>query len=189
VKYAAGSGDFNPLHHDYQFPQSKQLGSIIVHGRFKYAALGELVSNWLGHAGRIKKISCQYRGMDFPDRELVCRGTVTRKWEENGERLVALELWTENDEGKKTTPARRSSRSEPDGASRLLKKGQLLGATERARSAAVGGANRATPHKRAREQRRRCPFSATCYKPSCWATSSRLHVASPNATSPDIARL
>ena len=104
VKYAAGSGDFNPLHYDYGFPQAKQIGSIIVHGRFKYAALGELVSNWLGHAGRIKKISCQYRGMDFPDRELVCRGTVTRKWEENGERLVALELWTENDEGKKTTP-------------------------------------------------------------------------------------
>ena len=44
VKYAAGSGDFNPLHHDYAFPQAKQLGSIIVHGRFKYAALGELVN-------------------------------------------------------------------------------------------------------------------------------------------------
>src|SRR5262245_28782556 len=104
VKYAAGGGDFNPLHHDYDFPQSKALGSIIVHGRFKYAALGELVSNWLGHAGRITKISCQYRGMDFPDREFVCRGTVARKWEENGERRVQLSLWTEDDQGKKTTP-------------------------------------------------------------------------------------
>jgi len=104
VKYAAGSGDFNPLHHDYQFPQAKQLGSIIVHGRFKYAALGELVSNWLGHAGRITKIACQYRGMDFPDREFVCRGTVTRKWEQDGERRVQLSLWTEDDQGKKTTP-------------------------------------------------------------------------------------
>lgn len=104
VKYAAGSGDFNPLHHDYNFAQSKMLGSIIVHGRFKYAALGELVSNWLGHAGRIKKISCQYRGMDFPDREITCGGRVTKKWQENGEKLVNLTLWTQNDEGKKTTP-------------------------------------------------------------------------------------
>ena len=104
VKYAAGSGDFNPLHHDFQFPQSKQLGSIIVHGRFNYASLGELVSIWLGHAGRVKKISCQYRGMDFPDREFTCRGTVTRKWEENGEKRLALEVWTESDDGKKTTP-------------------------------------------------------------------------------------
>ncbi len=106
VKYAAGSGDFNPLHHDYDFPQSKALGSIIVHGRFKYAALGELVSNWLDHKGRIRTIACQYRGMDFPDKEMVCRGKVTRKWEEGGERLVELSLWIENEEDKKTTPGR-----------------------------------------------------------------------------------
>lgn len=104
VKYAAGSGDFNPLHHDYNFPQSKLIGSIIVHGRFKYAALGELVSNWLGHRGRIRKISCQYRGMDFPDRELTCGGKVIRKWQDDGRKLVDLQLWAENDEGKKTTP-------------------------------------------------------------------------------------
>jgi acyl dehydratase len=104
VKYAAGSGDFNPLHHDYNFSQSKLLGSVIVHGRFKYAALGELVSNWLGHRGRICKISCQYRGMDFPDRELTCGGKVLRKWEDGGRRFVELQIWTENDEGKKTTP-------------------------------------------------------------------------------------
>jgi acyl dehydratase len=104
VKYAAGSGDFNPLHHDYAFPQAKQIGSIIVHGRFKYAALGEVVSNWLGHAGRIRKLSCQYRGMDFPDKKLLCGGVVKRKWQENGENLVELELWTKNEEGKDTTP-------------------------------------------------------------------------------------
>ena len=104
VKYAAGSGDFNPLHHDYSFPQAKQLGSIIIHGRFKYASLGQLVSDWLGHAGRIEKLSCQYRGMDFPDQELTCKGTIERKWEEGGKRKAQLSIWTENAEGKKTTP-------------------------------------------------------------------------------------
>jgi hypothetical protein len=105
VKYAAGSGDFNPLHHDYNFFQSKALGSVIVHGRFKYASLGELVSNWLGHAGRIKKISCQYRGMDYPDKGMICKGKVARKWEEGGEKLVELSIWTENEESPKpTTP-------------------------------------------------------------------------------------
>jgi len=104
VKYAAGSGDFNPLHHDYAFPQSKQIGSIIVHGRFKYASLGEVVSNWLDHSGRIVKLSCQYRGMDMPDNELACGGVVKRKWEEDGQKLVEVELWTKNAEGKNTTP-------------------------------------------------------------------------------------
>ena len=104
VKYAAGSGDFNPLHYDYGFPQAKEIGSIIVHGRFKYAALGELVSGWLGHRGRIRKISCQYRGMDLPNHEILCRGRVARKWEEGGAKLVELTLWTEDDAGRKTTP-------------------------------------------------------------------------------------
>jgi acyl dehydratase len=104
VKYAAGSGDFNPLHHDYKFPQAQALKSIIVHGRFKYASLGQLVSDWLGHNGRIRKISCQYRGMDFPDQVMRCKGTVARKWEEEGEKLAELTIWTENAEGKKTTP-------------------------------------------------------------------------------------
>jgi hypothetical protein len=104
VKYAAGSGDFNPLHHDYAFPQAKQIGSIIVHGRFKYASLGEVVSNWLGHAGRIRQLSCQYRGMDFPDKAMICGGVVKRKWQENGEKLVELELWTKTEDGKNTTP-------------------------------------------------------------------------------------
>jgi acyl dehydratase len=104
VKYAAGSGDFNPLHHDYAFPQAKALGSIIVHGRFKYASLGELVSSWLGHRGRIKKLACQYRGMDFPDKEMVVGGSVVRKWQEGGEKLAELELWTRDESGKVTTP-------------------------------------------------------------------------------------
>jgi acyl dehydratase len=104
VKYAAGSGDFNPLHHDFAFPQSKQLGSIIVHGRFRYAALGQLVSDWLGHKGRIRKISCQYRGMDFPDREMRVRGKVKKKWQEGGAKLAKLDLVTVNDEGRPTTP-------------------------------------------------------------------------------------
>lgn len=104
VKYAAGGGDFNPMHHDYNFFQSKAIGSIIVHGRYKWSSLGEIVSNWLGHQGLIKKVSCQYRGMDFPDKEMTVKGVVDRKWEESGERLVELSVWTENEEGQKTTP-------------------------------------------------------------------------------------
>jgi len=104
VKYAAGSGDFNPLHHDYNFPQAREIGSIIVHGRFKYASLGELVSNWLEHKGFIRKITCQYRGMDFPDKEFVCRGEVTKKYEEGGQKIVEISMYTQNEAGQQTTP-------------------------------------------------------------------------------------
>lgn len=104
VQYAAGSGDFNPLHYDADFPQAKALGDNIVHGRMKYASLGEVVSNWLAHSGRIKTISCSYRGMDMQGKTFTVKGKVTGKREEGGEKLVDLDVWTENEEGKVTTP-------------------------------------------------------------------------------------
>jgi acyl dehydratase len=104
VQYAAGSGDFNPLHYDADFPQAKAIGDNIVHGRMKYACLGEITSNWLGHTGRIVSIGCQYRGMDMQGATFHVKGTVKGKREEDGRKLVDLELWTETSDGKKTTP-------------------------------------------------------------------------------------
>lgn len=104
VKYAAGSGDFNPLHFDPDFPQAQQIGDNIVHGRMKYACLGELVSNWLGHSGWVRSIACQYRGMDMRGATFTAKGVVAAKREEDGVKLVDLEIWTEDAKGARTTP-------------------------------------------------------------------------------------
>ena len=103
VKYAAGSGDFNPLHYDPDFPQAQEIGANLVHGRFKYAALGQLVSDWLGHQGFVRRISASYRGMDRLGEIITCRGRVVAVSQEPGRRIVSLELWTENTEGRRTT--------------------------------------------------------------------------------------
>ncbi len=106
VKFAAGNGDFNPLHHDFKYFACEYLGSVLVQGHYRYAALGELVQTWLGHnqGGRIKMITCQHRGMDFPDADITCKGTVGRKYEENGEKLADLTIWTEDNDGKQNSP-------------------------------------------------------------------------------------
>jgi acyl dehydratase len=104
VKYAAGAGDFNPLHFDPDFPQAQQIGDNIVHGRMKYASLGELVSNWLGHTGWIRSIACQYRGMDMRGATFTCKGRVAATRDEGGRKLVDLEIWTEDGSGNRTTP-------------------------------------------------------------------------------------
>ena len=106
VQYAAGSGDFNPLHYDADFPQATAIGDNIVHGRLKYALLGRLVSQWLGHDGWIRSIACQYRGMDLRNQPFTVTGEVSAKREEDGERLVDLELTIRNDQGRVTTPGR-----------------------------------------------------------------------------------
>jgi acyl dehydratase len=104
VQWAAGSGDFYQIHYDKDFAISTGLKGIIVHGALKHAFLGQLLHDWIGNTGRIKKFGCSYRGMDYPDEEITCKGVVKRKYQENGEKLVDLEIWTENPEGQKTTP-------------------------------------------------------------------------------------
>ncbi|MCX5903322.1 MAG: hypothetical protein NTV89_07590 [Proteobacteria bacterium] len=43
--------------------------------------------------------------MDLPDKEFICKGQVDKKWEEGGERLALLTVWTENEAGVQTTGA------------------------------------------------------------------------------------
>lgn len=104
VQWAAGSGDFYQIHYDQDFARSTGLSGIIVHGALKNAFLGQLVHDWAGNNARIKKYGCSYRGMDLPNEDILCKGVVKRKYEESGEKLVDLEVWTEQANGNKTTP-------------------------------------------------------------------------------------
>jgi acyl dehydratase len=106
VKFAAGSGDFNPLHFDENFPMLKPMGLTenIVHGRFKYAQVGRAVFAFAGYKGRVKRFGVSYRGMDMLNKEITVNGVVTAKRQENGENLVDLDVWTQDPDGKKTTP-------------------------------------------------------------------------------------
>lgn len=104
VQWAAGSGDFYQIHYDLEFARSTGLDGLIVHGALKHAFLGQLLHDWIGNEGRIKRFGCSYRGMDVPNQDIVCRGTVVKKYQENGEKLVDLQVWTEDPNGKQTTP-------------------------------------------------------------------------------------
>ena len=104
VMWAAGSGDFYQIHYDKDFAQSTGLKGLIVHGALKHAFLGQLLHDWAGDAGRIKKFGCQYRGMDEPAQDITCRGVVTKKYSEGDSNFVELDVWTENPQGQKTTP-------------------------------------------------------------------------------------
>jgi hypothetical protein len=42
--------------------------------------------------------------MDYPGRDIRCRGRVTQVFERDGESLVELDVWTEDPDGAVTTP-------------------------------------------------------------------------------------
>jgi len=103
-KWAGASGDFYQIHYDKDFALGNNLPGIIVHGALKSAWLGQLLGDWVGNKGFVKKFNCDFRGMDVPGDTLTCRGTITKKYVEGDERLVELDIWMENGKGEKTTP-------------------------------------------------------------------------------------
>ena len=104
VKYAGASGDFYQIHYDTAFAKNNGLPDIILHGALKNAFLGQLMTDYAGHEGTLKKLSVQYRAMDIPGTPVFAKGTVKKKYVKDGENFVECEIWLENHEGKSTTP-------------------------------------------------------------------------------------
>ena len=106
VKYAGASGDYYQIHYDKDYAAGNGLDGVILHGALKTAFLGQLMTNWIGPLGVLRKLSCQYRGMDFPGQTITGKGAITRKYQEDGLNLVDCDIWLENPEGQKTTPGK-----------------------------------------------------------------------------------
>jgi len=104
VKYAGASGDYYQIHYDKDFAKNNELEGVILHGALKNAFLGHLMTDWMGPEGTLKKLACQYRGMDVPGNPIAAKGVVTRKYQEGSNYLVDCEIWLENQDGQKTTP-------------------------------------------------------------------------------------
>ncbi len=104
VQWAGASGDFFELHYDKEFAKTMGYPNVLVHGRLEAAYLTQLLTDWAGEKGVVKKMSVQYRGNAFPGQKLLIKGKVTKKYQKDNENIVELEIFVENPEGQKITP-------------------------------------------------------------------------------------
>jgi len=105
MRWGAAVGDYYQIHYDPNFARDvAKLPNIIVHGTNKWGILGQLLGNFAGEAGWVRKITASFRAMDFPNDTITARGVVTNKYEQDGQAFVELEVLTENPKGEKTTP-------------------------------------------------------------------------------------
>lgn len=103
VMWAGASEDYYEIHYDTEFARKNRLDDVIVHGRLKAAFLGQTLTTWISPGGTLKAMACRYKGTDPANQDMLLRATVTNKRIEGGDRLVDLDIWSEREDGMKTT--------------------------------------------------------------------------------------
>ena len=88
VKYAGASGDFNPLHTDAKVGEMIGTGGIIAHGMLIMGFVGQLLSDSFGPLA-LRKFGVRFKGMTHLGDVITCTGTITEKYEADGEARVA----------------------------------------------------------------------------------------------------
>jgi acyl dehydratase len=93
-RYAEASGDMNPIHIDEDFAKKVGLPGCILHGLWTMAQVARAHSAVAdGDPRALKRLSVQFRGMGFPEQEIVVTSTVTAV--ENG-RIITDTVATQN---------------------------------------------------------------------------------------------
>ena len=79
-RYAGASGDFNPIHIDPEFAKQVGLPGNILHGLYSMAQVARAgVAAAGGDPRKLRRLSVQFRGMGFPEREIVVKGSVKER--------------------------------------------------------------------------------------------------------------
>lgn len=107
VRYAGVSGDFNPLHWDLEFAKTvSPTGGVIAHGMLSMGLLSALLTDWLGDAGRVRSMSCQFRAACPVGATVTFGGQVTAVDEHD--QAATLAIWVRLDDGSKVIDQRTS---------------------------------------------------------------------------------
>ncbi|MEN3362365.1 MAG: hypothetical protein V7637_6347 [Mycobacteriales bacterium] len=91
VRYQGASGDMNPLHHDEPFARAAGYAAPLAVGMFNAGLLGTYATDWLGPAN-VRRFRIRFAEQVWPGDTLTCTGAVVREYEQDGQRLVDVEL-------------------------------------------------------------------------------------------------
>jgi acyl dehydratase len=105
VMWAGASGEFSEMHYDKDFALKMGFPGIIVHGMLMTSFLIQVLTDWIGEWGALKKIKTSNRQFVLVDRDIICKGTVTHKYVRGDEHCVECDLSAENSENEKCVTA------------------------------------------------------------------------------------
>ncbi|MCB1474460.1 MAG: MaoC family dehydratase N-terminal domain-containing protein [Rhodobiaceae bacterium] len=105
-RFAAVNDEFEDIHMDADFAKARGDRDVLAMGHLRFSYMHSFLRLWIGDSGIIRRVSCQYRGIQYKGDTVTCRGNVVRKYAENAEHLVEIDLWVENQNGEKIGPGR-----------------------------------------------------------------------------------
>jgi len=100
TRYAAASGDPNPMHTDEEFARNAGYPGVFAHGMLSMGYLGEFLVQ-AGGVGSIRRFRARFAKLTWPGDVVTCRGRVTAVRDEGAALLVDCDIWTENQEGER----------------------------------------------------------------------------------------
>jgi hypothetical protein len=100
-RIAAVNDEFVPIHMDDRAGRDAGYPGAFGMGTMQWSYLHNVVRDWIGPAGRIISVACQFRQANTQDQTVVARGRVQTVDVRDGETLVDLEIWTESEDGER----------------------------------------------------------------------------------------
>jgi acyl dehydratase len=98
VKYAGASGDFNPIHHDQTFAEASGNPTVFAMGMLNAGILSRLVADYAG-LENLRRYKVRFATRIWPGDSITCKGKVTKKAVENGEKIIEGEIAALNQKG------------------------------------------------------------------------------------------
>jgi acyl dehydratase len=101
----SGTRDLYPIHHDREFAKKNGARDIFVNTMFYEGFFGRVVTDWAGPEAFLRKLRFAMKLPNCPGDTITSRGWVVKKYEQEGEKLLDLEIHLDNQLGPDTTVA------------------------------------------------------------------------------------
>jgi acyl dehydratase len=100
VFYGAATWDFNRFHYDQDFAREHGFPQPVVDGQMLGAYLAQLLVDWVGDPGALRRLAFRFLEFAFPGDVLTCRGRVKHVRTDGPGGVVDCDVWIENQAGR-----------------------------------------------------------------------------------------
>jgi hydroxyacyl-ACP dehydratase HTD2-like protein with hotdog domain len=103
-RFSAVTWNAHRIHYDRDYAATEGYPGVLVQGHLHGAYLTQMLLDWIGAEGTIRRFEWSNRRPAVPGDTLTCRGRVLRVYEEGEALLVDCEIWEENQHGEICAP-------------------------------------------------------------------------------------